>query len=416
MNSLTHASTGTFALAFTLTWAFSSAQTTSRYGSLPLPTDQLIPRFWINPAFPLAKRDGDCGSGRHSCLDIGFGDDCCDNDTYCYVNKDGDPKCCPVGSNCSNDSPCSSTAYFCTRTVTESGTATARGGCCGRKCPNKSLYLCPSDSGGNCCGYDSQCRAGGSCATTRPASRTGLLTPVPEGCTTSQHKCADGGGCCDNWQQCTEVSGTGYCAAELPTSTDDTIIDNNSDDGLSGGAKAGIGVGAVLGAGIIVGGLTWLFLSRRRRQRTLNQYPAGDGVHTIGSGRHDAMTDISGLTPSQAHQRNTPDYLGSDFAMRSHADRASSDISPGRSPAMVSDTDPPASNAAPVEMDSTARVDSGMASPTSASHIAQAQPSNSIHGRFELYGSDTIDNPNRPSSIVPTPPQSPLGDRTRHIE
>lgn len=52
-------------LAFAI--AFSNAQATSRYASLPLPSARLVPRFWIDPAFPLAKRDGNCGSERHSC-------------------------------------------------------------------------------------------------------------------------------------------------------------------------------------------------------------------------------------------------------------------------------------------------------------------------------------------------------------
>ncbi|KAF5017313.1 hypothetical protein F66182_10771, partial [Fusarium sp. NRRL 66182] len=241
-----------------------------QYEALPAAPGDLMPRFFIDRSFPLAKRAGECGSDRHNCLDVGFPDDCCDNDSYCYVNRNGDPKCCPIGSSCTSDSPCDSTAYFCTRTVTSSGTATAQRGCCDRKCPRTSLYLCPSSLGGNCCGYDAQCRTGGDCASTRPASRTDLLTPIPEGCTTSQYQCSDGAGCCDNDQDCTQVSGEGFCAQATPTESGVTVVEDDENDsgGLSEGAKAGIGVGVVVGAAIIIGGFTWLCISKRRRQRT----------------------------------------------------------------------------------------------------------------------------------------------------
>ncbi|UZP35973.1 hypothetical protein NXS19_003789 [Fusarium pseudograminearum] len=119
-----------------------------RYETLQAAPGDLMPRFFIDRSYPLAKRAGDCGSGNHNCLEVGFPDDCCDNDSYCYVNQKGDPKCCPIGSNCSSDSPCNSTAYFCTRTATASGTTTEQQGCCDRKCPKTSLYLCPSNLGG----------------------------------------------------------------------------------------------------------------------------------------------------------------------------------------------------------------------------------------------------------------------------
>ena len=56
------------------------------------------------------------------------------------------------------------------------------------------------------------------------------LTPVPEGCTTSQYRCEDGEGCCNNDQKCTEVSNTAYCAAGTPTGTDIDFIDDDDDD------------------------------------------------------------------------------------------------------------------------------------------------------------------------------------------
>lgn len=129
----------------------------------------------------------------------------------------------------------------------------------------------------------------------------------------------------------------------------------------------------------------------------------------MGSDRRDGMTDISGTAHNQ-----TQDYFGAAVATGPSRGRADSeDISPGRGPGVP---DPPANKAAPVEMDSTARVDPSVLSPVSASSVAQTPVSENIHGRFELYGSDSVDNPNRPSSIVPTPPQSPLRDNSRRTE
>ncbi|KAF4332332.1 hypothetical protein FBEOM_13879 [Fusarium beomiforme] len=378
-----------------------------QYEALQAAPGDLMPRFFIDRSFPLAKRAGDCGSGHHNCLEVGFANDCCDNDSYCYVNRNGDPKCCPIGSNCSSDSPCSSNAYFCTRTVTSSGTATAQEGCCDRKCPKTSLYLCPSSLGGNCCGYNSECRAGGDCASTRPASRTDLLSPIPSGCTTSQHKCSDGAGCCDNDQKCTQVSGEGYCAQATPTESSVTIIDaDDSGSRLSDGAKAGIGVGVVIGASIIVGGLTWVCL-RKRRQRTASR-PSASGEGD-GSGRpRDAMTDISG---SHARSGLTQDYFGPDPAAGPYTEQTSSRVtSPGRDAAVPMHAQSPGDITAPVEIDSTIRQRSDLLSPVSSPSIYRTPLSETIDGRFELYGNDSTITPDRPLSIVPTPPQSVAGD------
>ncbi|KAF4983317.1 hypothetical protein FZEAL_1255 [Fusarium zealandicum] len=384
------------------------AQTSRHHESLAFAPGDLVPRFFIDRSFPLAKRNGDCGADHHNCLDVGFNNDCCDNDSYCYVNRDGDPKCCAIGSDCSDDSPCKPTAYFCTRTITASGTATAREGCCNRKCPNTSLYLCASSLGGNCCGYDSACRAGGECATTKSASKTGLLTPVPEGCTTSQHKCSDGAGCCNNGQVCTQVSGEGYCAEGEPTGSGITVVDdsNNGDDGLSDGAKAGIGVGAVVGTSIIVGGLTWLCISKRRqRQRTASGRASGDGQDNGGAPPPDAMTDISG---SQARHGMNHDYFGPDAVAGPFTEPAGSEAtSPGRGRAVPLRAEGPGDITAPVEIDSTVKDDNDLLSPMSVSSNGHTPASETIDGRFELYGNET---PNRPLSIVPTPPQSPLGE------
>ncbi|KAH7262040.1 hypothetical protein BKA59DRAFT_505085 [Fusarium tricinctum] len=393
------------------------AHHTRQYEALQAAPGDLMPRFFIDRSFPLAKR-ADCGSDHHNCLEIGFPDDCCENDSYCYVNGKGDPKCCPIGSNCSNDSPCGSTAYFCTRTVTSGGTATALQGCCDRKCPRTSLYLCPSSLGGNCCGYNSECRAGGNCASTKAASRTDLLSPIPSGCTTSQHKCSDGAGCCDNDQDCTQVSGEGYCAQATPTGSGVTIVDDNdndddSDDGLSDGAKAGIGVGVVVGTGIIVAGLAWMCLRKRRQQRTATGPSASGDVDGSGPPR-DTMTDISG---SHARTGLTRDYFGPDPAAGPYTEQASSRVtSPGREAAVPMHAQGPGDIAAPVEIDSTTREGSDLLSPMSSPSLYQTPLSETMNGRFELYGNESAITPGRPLSIVPTPPQSIMGDKAPQRE
>lgn len=43
------------------------AQITRRYEALPIAQGDLIPRFFLDQAFPLAKRDQDCGQGYHNC-------------------------------------------------------------------------------------------------------------------------------------------------------------------------------------------------------------------------------------------------------------------------------------------------------------------------------------------------------------
>jgi hypothetical protein len=165
-------------------------------------------------------------------LDINRADQCCDNESYCYVNLSNEPRCCPVGSNCVADSPCKSDYYYCTTTLTSltTGNSTTQG-CCGRRCPQTSYYLCPPDLGGKCCPFDTDCQAGGNClkketaSTTLPSS-SGTLSPT--------------------------VSET---------------VSVVSTDRLSSGAKAGIGVGIALGTSLLIGLLAWCIILHRRRRR-----------------------------------------------------------------------------------------------------------------------------------------------------
>ncbi|PNY28846.1 Uncharacterized protein TCAP_01233, partial [Tolypocladium capitatum] len=271
-----------------------SANAVERYASFPMTVEGLMPRYSVGRSTPLLKRDGKCGDGRHDCLDIKHGDQCCDNSSYCYVDKAGDPRCCPIGSNCVDDTICKSDKYQCKGTVTTSGVVkTGQDGCCGRRCPQTSYYLCAASLGGKCCPYGAECQAGGNCIAGRTPSNTALPTPAAGSCTASQTKCADGTGCCGQQQHCTRVSGTAYCAAGSPTNTNDKAVGGGvTDKGLSGGAKAGIGVAAAAAGSLLVGAVAWLCVSKRRQRRR--------GLERRGGGKpgHGLTQDRRGPNPA----------------------------------------------------------------------------------------------------------------------
>ncbi|KAF5017182.1 hypothetical protein F66182_10917 [Fusarium sp. NRRL 66182] len=121
------------------------------------------------------------------------------------------------------------------------------------------------------------------------------------------------------------------------------------------------------------------------------------------------MTEVSG---SHARQGLTQDYFGPDPAAGPFTEPASSRVtSPGREAAVPMHAQGPADITAAVEIDSTTRGGSEPMSPMSSPSIYQTPQSETIDGRFELYGNEEAISPNRPLSIVPTPPQSPgLGE------
>lgn len=221
------------------------------------PEGFLVPRFFEDR--PLARRDSICRNGSHSCLDILRGDRCCQDTEYCYVDKDGEPQCCQIGSNCVDNSVCKSDRFFCTTDITADGSVrTQVTGCCARSCPQTNFYLCPKSLGGSCCPYGAQCRSDGNCVRTKTgAGTTGSGTGAPpgltpastgaDGCAASQLRCPGETGCCGQGQRCTQLGGSAYCAvAGTPLSTVDAkpTGDSLSDSRLSAGAKAGIGIGA----------------------------------------------------------------------------------------------------------------------------------------------------------------------------
>ncbi|KJZ76325.1 hypothetical protein HIM_04407 [Hirsutella minnesotensis 3608] len=124
----------------------------------------LEPRYFAEASFAVAKRDGQCDKGSHNCLDVNHDGQCCENDTYCYIDKTNALRCCPIGSNCVDNSPCKSDSFFCRRTVdtnlagTALATPTLQDGCCQRLCPQTSHYLCARSLGGKCCPYGAECQ------------------------------------------------------------------------------------------------------------------------------------------------------------------------------------------------------------------------------------------------------------------
>jgi hypothetical protein len=146
---------------------------------------------------------------------------------------------------------------------------------------------------------------------------------------------------------------------------------------------------------------------RKRRQRTESR-PSASGEGDGSAPPRDAMTDISG---SHARSGLTQDYFGPDPSAGPYTEQASSRVtSPGRTAAVPMHAQSPGDIAAPVEIGSTNRDGSDLLSPMSSPSIYQTPLSETIDGRFELYGNDSAITPDRPLSIVPTPPQSVAGD------
>ncbi|KAI5927138.1 hypothetical protein F4810DRAFT_723472 [Camillea tinctor] len=260
-------------------------------------TPNFAPRWYMDAApasAAQAKRQADqCNAGQHRCLEVGplGASSCCEYDEYCVVNASWGVQCCALGSSCGQ--PCPEDTFLCNSTATSSLTQTTviapsdgdtgspvttenvipypvtSIGCCPRPCASAS-YQCAPNFGSQCCPNNATCISGGNCVipppTTTPYSTR--VTIVPEGCTTSQITCTDGGGCCDVGSTCTSqmVSSTAalLCAPDLPVRS----------GSLSSSARAGIGAGIAVGAALVIAALTWFCLRRRRRAAS----GAGSGV------------------------------------------------------------------------------------------------------------------------------------------
>ncbi|KAL7809161.1 hypothetical protein V8C44DRAFT_366348 [Trichoderma aethiopicum] len=429
-------------LVLPLTGLASASAARERYAAVQLVPDGLTPRYSIDRSHPLFKREGSCGDDAHSCLDIGHGDRCCNNESYCYVNSSNEPKCCAIGQPCTSDNPCPATAFRCsvTRTITLTSssrtattatissspnnnnnnnnravTTTVLTGCCGRACPQTSLYLCAPSLGGNCCPYDASCQAGGHCVSTKTSPPPGL-TPVAgnsqaHGCsTTSQFRCPDGNGCCDNGQACTSFAGAGYCSSATggPTSTlaaaggDSSSSSSSGKTSLSAGAEAGVAVAAVVGGGLLVAAAAWFYLTNRRARRN-SPYPnaaaaaAGDAPMAIAptSSSPDAST-----AAAAAAQR---------WEMVSSVTPSGADAgTPFRSPSSAPDQH----HHHPVELGTDRELlseapGSNVPSPRSGlsgAAFGELRTPETLVGRFELHGSEGNWPMPSPASPLPSPP------------
>lgn len=242
--------------------------------------DGLAPRSWplAAPIPPvLGKRDGSCASGQHPCSDVNS-TSCCYNTQYCIVSPSWEVQCCEIGSLC--DSPCDATRYYTSETVistiTTSSSLTAvtttstitQGICVGRTCTG-SFYGCPSSLGGNCCGFGSDCAT--------DAAGVGICIGSATSASTS-------------------ASATSTSSA-LPTGA---IIEHKS-PGLSTGAKAGIAVGVIVVAALVIAALTYLCLRRRRRNGARSETTTAQELPSImPAGRDVATATASGPHMSEA--------------------------------------------------------------------------------------------------------------------
>lgn len=232
--------------------------------------------------------------------------------------------CCPIGTNCRDLTDCQSTNYafnythITTTTVTTSSSAsptvflTTELACSPRACVG-SNYLCPASLGGECCGFGQNCGVASGTAIcvgviTAEPTTTPVLT-IPSGCSVAgQSYCTQGGGCCDAGAGCTYVSSltaamctvnTASSTSSAPTSlpTDATITSKPA--GLSTGAKAGIAVGVVVLAALVIGGITYLCLRRHRRRRSTRT--------TVTSAAELPSVVAAGALPANTNNNNADD-------------------------------------------------------------------------------------------------------------
>jgi hypothetical protein len=391
-----------------------------QYGALDMELNGLMPRYFFDEPI-LARRDGPpCAQGEHRCkcghdsvicaretrlfgiltfflgIDVKQNNLCCPNNQYCYVRPDGTGGCCLIGSNC--NSQCSATAYQCANVITVEGATSTSTACCPRACTETSAFQCEAEFGGGCCSYGQTCRSGKICVAAATSSTSPLVTPVDEGCTTSQFRCPDGNGCCNNWMHCTNYQGTAACAPGNPTMTG--MVMEYQSQGLSDGAKAGIGVGVSVVTCLIVGITTWVCLKRRRDRQRTSTNPSGSGREGgLGGGGLDVMSE-TGTFDSRPTPRHglTQDYSGPDAVAGPYTENENSRLSTyGLARARPNDPHGPEDIAAPVEMDTGTRARGSLEDPTQTT--MQRNTPDGVEGRFELYGSELPS----PSPPVVTP-------------
>lgn len=195
-----------------------------------------------------------------------------------------------------------------------------------------------------------------------------IVTPIPSGCSlVGQTYCSapGGSGCCDAGYACLISSSTPICSSTTATSTGtntgatlptgSSVIVKHKASGLSTGAKAGIAVGVVIAAAVLIGGLTWMCLRRRRSSRSTttgnemrNVPPGGGGaVSEVGGGSDyrpyggtgtaasapTNASEIGGYAPSSTQMSHggplrglTTDYFGPEAGIGPYTDRSGGDF------------------------------------------------------------------------------------------
>lgn len=350
------------------------------------------------PAYTFARRQYivRCKSGQHSCLELGLLGEgvCCDDTKYCFFNGSWVVQCCAFGSTCGSE--CGLNQIMANRTTTivvtesptstrtdaasdmgpvtlfESTTTSVQRGCAGRPCTG-SQYQCPSSLGGKCCPVGQTCVSNGCLAPPTSPAPTTEATIVP------------------------------------------TI--SSQSDGLSQGAKAGIGVGVVVVAAIIIGALTWL---GRRESRRSTTYRSSAQTPPPPNAPGD-MSEASGPSRPAVHQSGLAyDYFGPDAVAGPYTDQ---DGTAQRTPNLLEHGVPvrprqPSDIAAPVELDSRLRADKANDGISRNSSIMATPVHEAQEGPFELFGSPGSPSPPSPdgaalmaqspgASFSPRPPPRP---------
>lgn len=377
--------------------------------------DGLAPQWY--PADEIFKRQDNfvnCGRSSHSCLDVENGSICCANNQYCIVNRQGSTKCCRLGNLCTQETTCGFNTYECNATTTITTGATAStstySACCPRGCPTSS-FRCPSSMGNGCCGYGEEC-ATGLCLKFPTAAQDGFVPQATTECANTQVLCPTpaGGGCCDQGRTCTVVSSSALCAA-APTNTDSPPA--ASGGGLGTAATAGIAVGVVLGAAVIIGVITWMCIRKRRygtasfrsnRTQTMSQadtgrHPDPNSIPLIiggvggGGAQHNATDAGGGVGP-------TVDYFGPDAVVGPYTDTDVGSLqtrrtTPGVDRGVPLDPMSPSHIVAPVELDPYGSNASAISPGSRQSyldarsqmHFSTPPIAESAENRYELYGS-----------------------------
>lgn len=250
-----------------------------------------------------------------------------------------------------------STLETATETVTSSKTTTTvttSSVCSPRSCTS-TQYLCASSFGGGCCAYGYDCASGGNCvgtSTTVSASTStsvsALVSPVPSGCTAQgQTRCTagagiSGSGCCDAGYACVTASASLMCsptpssssATATATAPGNVTVEHTSGSSLSAGAKAGIAIGVIVAAALIIGVLTWLCIRRRRRGgrstttgNEMRSVPPNDnnppaaGVHSSGAGGMRPYGGAAGRNMSESGYAPSSTQVSRDYFSGPYSDR-----------------------------------------------------------------------------------------------